>query len=33
MVATHDHSLLDRYRARVLRLERGRLVYDGMGPP
>ena len=33
LVATHDHSLLQRYRARVLRLERGRLVYDGMGPP
>ena len=33
LVATHDHSLLERYRSRVLRLERGRLVYDGMGPP
>jgi cell division transport system ATP-binding protein len=33
LVATHDHSLLERYRTRVLRLERGRLVYDGMGPP
>jgi len=33
LVVTHDHSLLERYRSRVLRLERGRLVYDGMGPP
>jgi cell division transport system ATP-binding protein len=33
LVATHDQSLLERYRSRVLRLERGRLVYDGMGPP
>ena len=28
IVATHDHSLIDRYRKRTLRLEAGRLVED-----
>ncbi len=28
LVATHDHSLIDRYRKRTLRLEAGRLVED-----
>jgi len=28
LVATHDHSLIDRYRKRTLRLEGGRLVED-----
>ncbi len=29
VVATHDRSLLERYKRRVLALERGRLVSDG----
>ncbi|HET6412161.1 MAG TPA: cell division ATP-binding protein FtsE [Anaeromyxobacter sp.] len=29
VVATHDRSLLDRYKRRVVTLERGRLVSDG----
>jgi cell division transport system ATP-binding protein len=29
LVATHDRSLLDRYKRRVVLLERGRLVSDG----
>jgi cell division transport system ATP-binding protein len=33
LVATHDHSLLERYRSRVIRLEKGRVVSDGTGPP
>jgi len=28
MVATHDHSLIERYGKRVLRLEGGRIVED-----
>jgi cell division transport system ATP-binding protein len=28
IVATHDHSLIDRYRKRTLRLDAGRLVED-----
>ena len=28
LVATHDHSLIDRYRKRTLRLEAGQLVED-----
>jgi len=28
VVATHDHSLIDRYRKRTLRLDAGRLVED-----
>ncbi len=28
LVATHDHSLIDRYRKRTLRLEAGRLIED-----
>jgi len=28
LVATHDHSLIERYRKRTLRLEAGRLVED-----
>jgi cell division transport system ATP-binding protein len=29
VIATHDRSLLDRYKRRVVMLERGRLVSDG----
>jgi cell division transport system ATP-binding protein len=29
VVATHDRSLLDRYKRRVIVLERGRLLSDG----
>jgi len=28
IVATHDHSLIDRYGKRMLRLESGRIVED-----
>ena len=28
MVATHDHSLIDRYGKRMLRLEGGRIAED-----
>ena len=28
IVATHDHSLIERYGKRVLRLEAGRIVED-----
>ncbi len=31
VVATHDRSLLERYRKRVVALERGRVVSDGAG--
>jgi energy-coupling factor transporter ATP-binding protein EcfA2 len=29
LVATHDRSILERYKKRVVLLERGRLVSDG----
>jgi cell division transport system ATP-binding protein len=29
LIATHDRTLLDRYKRRVLHLERGRLLSDG----
>ncbi len=33
LIATHDRSLLDRYRRRVVALEAGRVVFDGeLGP-
>ncbi len=31
VVATHDRTLLDRYKKRVISLERGRVVSDGAG--
>ena len=32
VVATHDRGLLDRYRRRVIALERGRVLADGVAP-
>jgi cell division transport system ATP-binding protein len=29
LIATHDRSLLERYKRRVVQLERGRLLSDG----
>jgi cell division transport system ATP-binding protein len=33
MVATHDRSLLERYRRRTVALEKGRIVADQEGAP